>query len=90
MEKEDSAKWTEVEEILQKAEKRELIDLLRELYTHSIGDRMLINSRYLGEGVKKEKSKMLEKYRKIIKEEFLPEKGLEKIQKKTKSVLKSC
>ena len=75
MAKEDSVKWTEVEEILQKAEKKELIDLIRELYKHSVGDRMLINSRYLGEGVKKEKSKILEKYRKIIKEEFLLEKG---------------
>jgi len=75
MANEDSVKWTEVEKILQKAEKKELIDLIRELYKHSVGDRMLINSRYLGEGVKKEKSKILEKYRKIIKEEFLLEKG---------------
>jgi hypothetical protein len=75
MVKESSVKWTEVEEILQKAEKKELIDLIRELYDHSVGDRMLINSRYLGERIKKEKSKMLEKYRKIIIEEFLPEKG---------------
>jgi hypothetical protein len=73
MAKESSVKWTEVEEILQKAEKRELIDLIRELYDHSVGDRMLINSRYLGERIKKEKAKLLEKYRKIIKEEFLPE-----------------
>ena len=80
MAKEDSVKWTEVQELLQKAEKKELIDLIRELYGHSVGDRMLINSRYLGEGVKKEKNKMLQKYRKIIKEEFLPEKGLEKIR----------
>jgi|SRR5665647_268273 len=79
MEKEDSVKWTEVEEILQKAEKKELIDLIRELYKHSVGDRMLINSRYLGEGLKKENGKILEKYRKIIKEEFLPKKGSERI-----------
>jgi len=63
MAKESSVKWTEVEEILQKAEKRELIDLIRELYDHSVGDRMLINSRYLGERIKKEKAKLLEKYR---------------------------
>jgi len=80
MAKEDSVKWMKVEEILQKVEKKELIDLIRELYGRSVGDRMLINSRYLGEGVKKEKNKMLERYRKIIKEEFLPEKGLEKIR----------
>jgi hypothetical protein len=73
MAKDDSVKWTEVEEILQKAEKKELINLIRELYDHSVGDRMLINSRYLGDGLKKERSKVLEKYRKIIKEEFLPE-----------------
>jgi hypothetical protein len=34
---------------------------------------MLINSKYLGDGLKKERGKVLEKYRKIIKEEFLPE-----------------
>ena len=73
MAKEDSVKWAEVEEILQKAGKKELIDLIRELYDHSVGDRMLINSRYLGDGLKKERSKVLEKYRKIIKEEFQPE-----------------
>ena len=73
MVKENSTKWTEVEEILQKAEKKELIDLIRELYDHSVGDRMLINSKYLGDGLKKERGKVLEKYRKIIKEEFLPE-----------------
>jgi hypothetical protein len=73
MAKDDSVKWAEVEEILQKAEKKELIDLIRKLYDHSVGDRMLINSRYIGDGLKKERSKLLEKYRKIIKEEFLPE-----------------
>jgi hypothetical protein len=73
MAKEDSVKWTEVEEILQKAEQKELINLIRELYDHSVGDRMLINSRYLGERIKKEKGNLLEKHRKIIKEEFLPE-----------------
>ena len=40
---------------------------------------MLINSRYLGEGAKQEMNTMLEKYRKIIKEEFLTEKKLAKI-----------
>ncbi len=73
MAKEDSVKWAEVEEILHKAGKKELIDLIRDLYDHSVGDRMLINSRYLRDGLKKERSKVLEKYRKIIKEEFLPE-----------------
>lgn len=79
MEKEDSVKWTKVEKILQKAENRELIDFIHELYEHSVGDRMLINSRYLGEGTKAKKNKLLEKSRKIIKEEFLTEKRLVKI-----------
>jgi hypothetical protein len=73
MVKRDSIKWAEVEKILQKAGKKELIDLIRELYDHSVGDRMLINSKYLGEGLKKKRDKVLENYRKIIKEEFLPE-----------------
>jgi hypothetical protein len=73
MAKKDSEKWAEVEKILQKAGKKELIDLIRELYDHSVGDRMLINSKYLGEGLKKKRGKALENYRKIIKEEFLPE-----------------
>lgn len=79
MEKADSVKWAQVEKILQKAEKTELVDLIRELYGHSVGDRMLINSRYLGESVKTKMNKMLDQYRKIIKEEFSPEEGLEKI-----------
>jgi hypothetical protein len=81
--KEDSAKWTEVEKILQKAEKKELIDLIRELYGLSVGDRMLINSRYLGERVQKKKNKMLEQYREIIKEEFSTENVSGKIRYST-------
>jgi len=73
MEQADSVKWAQVEKILQKAEKTELIDLIRELYGHSVGDRMLINSRYLGESVKKKMNKMLEQYREIIKEVFSTE-----------------
>lgn len=83
MVKEDSAKWTEVEKILQKAEKKELIDLIRELYGLSVGDRMLINSRYLGERVQKKKNKMLEQYREIIKEEFSTENVSGKIRYST-------
>ncbi|AKB32903.1 hypothetical protein MSSIH_2213 [Methanosarcina siciliae HI350] len=83
MEKEDSVKWTRVEKILQKAENRELIDLIHELYEHSVGDRMLINSRYLGERTRTKKNKLLEKSRKIIKEEFLTEKRLVKIHYST-------
>jgi len=79
MEKEDSVKWAKVEEILKKAEKGELIDLIYELYEHSVGDRMLINSRYLREGTRTKKNKLLEKSRKLIKEEFLTEKRLVKI-----------
>ncbi|WP_440955253.1 hypothetical protein ACSAZK_17265 [Methanosarcina sp. Mfa9] len=80
MAKEDSVKWPEVEEILQKAEKKELISLIREMYTSSAGDRMLINSRYLGERVKKKKSKLLEEHRKIIRGEFPPENESGKIR----------
>ncbi|OED09579.1 hypothetical protein A9239_08235 [Methanosarcina sp. A14] len=79
MEKTDSVKWTQAKKILQKAEKTELVDLICELYGHSVGDRMLINSRYLGESVKTKMNKMLDQYRKIIKEEFSPKEGLGKI-----------
>ena len=44
MEQADSVKWAQVEKILQKAEKTELIDLIRELYGHSVGDRMYSES----------------------------------------------
>lgn len=83
MVKEDSAKWMEVEEILQNAEKTELIGLIRELYGHSVGDRMLINSRYLGKSAKKKTNKMLEQYREIIKEEFSTENVSGKIRYST-------
>ncbi|HII02603.1 TPA: hypothetical protein HA351_13480 [Methanosarcinaceae archaeon] len=80
MAKNNLTKWAEVEEILQKAEKKELIGLIQELYKQSVGDRMLINSRYLGERVNKKKSQLLEKHRKIIKKEFPPENESGKIR----------
>jgi len=80
MTKNELKEWTEVEEILQKAEKKDLIGLIRDLYTNSAGDRMIINSRYLGEGIKKKKSKLLEEHRKIIRGEFPPENESGKIR----------
>ena len=63
MAKEDSVKWSEVEKILQKAEKKELIDLIRDLYKRSADDRRFITARF---AKAEESSKILEAYRKKV------------------------
>lgn len=71
MAKEDSVKWTEVQEILQKAEKKELIDLIRDLYEHPAEDRQKIISRHM-KG--KKNDWVLESFQRVIRNEFFPEK----------------
>lgn len=73
MAEKNTGKWVKVEEILQQADKKELVELIRVLYGRSTGDRMLINARCLGEMMEKKRAKMLKGYRKTITEEFAPD-----------------
>jgi len=63
MAKEDSVNWSDLKKILQDTDKKELIDLVRDLYKRSADDRSFITARY---AKVEEKSKILEAYRKKV------------------------
>lgn len=73
MKKDVDLGWFDLKKKLQKADKKELIDLIRDLYRLSEENR-----RYLLAGCMDTKAEpgILEAYREIIKNEFFPEKGL--------------
>ena len=63
MAKEDSVNWSDLKKILQDTDKKELIDLIRDLYKRSADDRRFITARYAKvEGG----SEILEAYRKKV------------------------
>ena len=63
MAKEDSVNWSDLKKILQDTDKKELVDLIRDLYKRSADDRRFITARYAKvEGG----SEILEAYRKKI------------------------
>lgn len=74
MEEKNTGKWVKVEEILQQADKKELIDLIRDMYGRSTEERMLINARFLGDNLEKKRAQIQE-YREIIKDNFQPDSG---------------
>lgn len=80
MAKEDSVNWSDLKKVLQDAEKNELIDLIRDLYKRSADDRRFITARYMGVVNGDLKEQMLEKYQKIIVNEFFPERGEGKLR----------
>jgi len=69
-----------MKKILQDTDKKELIDLIRDLYKRSADDRRFITARYMDAIDGDLKDKMLEKYREIIVNEFFPERGEEKLR----------
>jgi hypothetical protein len=72
MAKADSVKWAEVEKTLQDTDKKDLIDLIRDLYRHSAENRQIIISRH----VKGKKSDwVLESFHRVIRNEFFSDKG---------------
>jgi hypothetical protein len=73
MAKEESVKWTKVEEILQKVEKYELIDIIRDFYEHPAENRQIIISRHMNG---KKKDWVMESFQRVIRNEFFPDKGL--------------
>jgi hypothetical protein len=80
MAKEDSANWPDLKKILDETDKRELITLIRDLYKRSADDRRFITARYMDAMSGDLKGQMLEKYRKIIVNEFFPERGEGKLR----------
>jgi hypothetical protein len=80
MAKEGSVNWSDLKKILQDIDKKELLDLIRDLYKRSADDRRFITARYMDMVSGDLKGQMLEKYRKIIVNEFFPERGEEKLR----------
>jgi len=73
MAEEKDMKWSEVRNSLEMLDKKELIDLVRDLYEHPAENRQAIISRHM----KGKKSDwILESFQKVIKNEFFPDKGL--------------
>ncbi len=72
MEEDSELKWSDLKKSLQKTGKKELIEIIRDLYRYSEDNRRYLLARF----IEREKSPVvLEEYRKIIKNEFFPEKG---------------
>lgn len=71
--KEDSElKWSDLKKPLQKSDKKELINIIRDLYRYSEGNRRYLLARFID---REENPVVLKEFRKIIKNEFFPEKG---------------
>jgi hypothetical protein len=73
MAKEDSVKWSDLKKVLQDTDKKELIDLIRDLYRHSAENRRIIISRQPEE---KKSDWVLESFQRVIRNEFFSDKGL--------------
>ena len=72
MVEEATLKWSELKKYLQDAGQKELIELVHELYKHSVDNRRYVTARY----TKKEgDSEILEAYRKIVINVYFPARG---------------
>jgi hypothetical protein len=73
MEEDSELEWSDLKKSLQKMGKKELINIIQDLYRYSEDNRRYLLARFID----REKSPVvLEEYRKIIKNEFFPEKGV--------------
>lgn len=73
MAKEKDLKWSEVKNSLEMLGKKELIDLIRDLYEHPDENHQRVISRHM-KG--KKCDWILESFQRVIRNEFFPEKGL--------------
>ena len=72
MAEEATLKWSELKKYLQDAGQKELIELVHDLYKHSVDNRRYVTARY----TKKEgDSEILEAYRKIVINVYFPARG---------------
>jgi hypothetical protein len=72
MKKDSDLKWSDLKKSLQKSDTKELIDIIRDLYRYSEDNRRYLHARFID---REGNSVVLEEYRKIIQNEFFPEKG---------------
>ena len=72
MAEEKDVKWSDVKNSLEMLGKKELIDLIRDLYEHPAENRQAIISRHM---TGKKSDWVLESFQKVIRNEFFPDKG---------------
>ena len=72
MKKGSDLKWSDLKKSLQKADERELINIIRDLYRYSEDNRRYLLARCID---REEAAGVMEEYREIIKNEFFPKKG---------------
>jgi len=65
-------KWSDLKKTLQKADEKELINIIRDLYRYSEDNRRYLLAMFIDT---EETPKVMEEYREIIKNEFFPKKG---------------
>jgi len=71
MKKDSDLKWSDLKKSLQKADEKELINIIRDLYRYSEDNRRYLLARCID---REEAAGVMEEYRKIIKNEFFPKK----------------
>jgi hypothetical protein len=72
MKKGSDLKWSDLKKSLQKADEKELINIIRDLYRYSEDNRRYLLARCID---REEAAGVMEEYREIIKNEFFPKKG---------------
>ena len=77
MKKDSDLKWSDLKKSLQKADKKELINIIQDLYRYSEDNRRYLLARFID---REETPGVLEEYREIIKNEFFPKKGYGELQ----------
>lgn len=77
MRKDSELKWSDLKKSLQRVDKKELLNVIQELYKYSEDNRRYLLARFID---KEEIQKVLEEYRNIIVNEFFPKKGYGELQ----------
>jgi hypothetical protein len=72
MKKDSDLKWSDLKKLLLEADKKELINVIQDLYKNSKDNRRYLLARFID---REETPIILEEYREIIKNEFFPKKG---------------
>lgn len=73
MKKDSDLKWSDLKKSLQKSDKKELLNVIQELYKYSEDNRRYLLARFIDT---EKAPKVLEEYREIVVNEFFPEKGV--------------
>lgn len=72
MKMDSDLKWSDLKKSLQKADKKDLLSVIQELYKYSEDNRRYLLARFIDT---EEAPKVMEEYREIIENEFFPKRG---------------